>query len=315
MSVALAFSDIKYGWAKLRVSAGDCVYVVDPFSYTTFAFEDVVRMAVDVALGAPKAEVILDGEPIGWALRFEQTFNPRSGSECAFHIDALADASYQETARSLVFSAEVERDAFARAVREAMTGVEQSLGIDVFEAAWLQPYPNRAMAALDAALATKPRRDIAFAGFEIDIESPLQDDVRALVRELNEWTLTLTPAEHTHHMSVEQMAQDDTTLFVARSHGEATAMGALRRHPGGVGEVKRMFTRPAHQGRGLGRAILAKVEAQARAEGCTRLVLETGSNFEAAQHLYRSAGFAPCGPVLDYAPSPWTAFFAKDLTA
>jgi putative acetyltransferase len=158
-------------------------------------------------------------------------------------------------------------------------------------------------------------QDRAATALVIAAESPLQDDVRALVRELNAWTLTLTPAEHTHHMSVEQMAQADTTLFVARSHGEAAAMGALRRHPGGVGEVKRMYTRPEHQGRGLGRAILAKVEATARAEGCTRLVLETGSNFEAAQQLYRSAGFAPCGPVLDYAPSPWTAFFAKDLTA
>ncbi len=147
----------------------------------------------------------------------------------------------------------------------------------------------------------------------IAIESPLQDEVRALVRGLNETTLKLTPAEHTHHMSVEQMAQADTTLFVAREDGSAVAMGALRRHGDGVAEVKRMYTLPSHQGRGLGRAILQRIEALAREEGFVRLVLETGSNFDAALHVYKSAGFAACGPVLDYPPSAWTAFYAKKL--
>lgn len=148
----------------------------------------------------------------------------------------------------------------------------------------------------------------------IAMESPLQDDVRALVRGLNETTLKLTPAEHTHHMSVEQMARPDTTLFVAREDGRAVAMGALRRHGDGVAEVKRMYTLPSHQGRGLGRAILARIEALALEEGFARLVLETGSNFDAALHVYTGAGFSACGPVLDYPPSAWTAFYAKSLS-
>ena len=65
---------------------------------------------------------------------------------------------------------------------------------------------------------------------------------------------------------------------------------------------------------GLGRAIVAKIEAQAREEGFSRLVLETGSNFEAAKHVYEQSGFAACGPLLDYPPSAWTAFYAKALT-
>ncbi|MEQ1617572.1 MAG: GNAT family N-acetyltransferase [Terricaulis sp.] len=147
----------------------------------------------------------------------------------------------------------------------------------------------------------------------ISIESPLSDDVRALVAALNETTLALTPREHTHHMSAEQMAQPDTTLFVAREDGRAVAMGALRRHGRGVAEVKRMYTLPSHQGRGIGRAILARIEQLARKEGFARLVLETGSNFDAACHVYAASGFSPCGPVLDYPPSAWTAFYAKVL--
>ena len=66
----------------------------------------------------------------------------------------------------------------------------------------------------------------------IAVESPLQDDVRALIAALNELLLTLTPAEFCSHLTVEQMADADTTVFIARDDGRAVACGALRRHGG-----------------------------------------------------------------------------------
>lgn len=151
--------------------------------------------------------------------------------------------------------------------------------------------------------------------FTIAVESPLSDDVRALVKELNEFTFELTPAEFRHHMTVEQMAGADTTLFVARDASGATlGMGALRRH-GVVGEVKRMFVKPRARGLGVGGAILERIEALARQEGIGRVVLETGSNFDAAKRVYERGGFETCEPVLDYPPSAWTAFYAKSLSA
>lgn len=152
--------------------------------------------------------------------------------------------------------------------------------------------------------------------FTVAAESPLSDDVRALVQALNEFTYGLTPAEHRHHMTVEQMAEPDTTLFVARDEqGAPLGMGALRRHANGVGEVKRMFVKPEARGLGVGGAILARIEGLARQEGAARIVLETGSNFDAAKRVYERGGFQPCDPVLDYPPSAWTAFYAKSLSA
>ena len=150
----------------------------------------------------------------------------------------------------------------------------------------------------------------------IATETPLSDDVRALVAALNEFTFGLTPAEYRHHMTVEQMAQPDTTLFVARdASGAPLGMGALRRHADGVGEVKRMYVRPEAQGRGVGGAILARIEQLAREEGCARLVLETGSNFDAARRIYERGAFKPCAQVLDYPPSAGTAYNTKELGA
>lgn len=148
----------------------------------------------------------------------------------------------------------------------------------------------------------------------ISVETPLSDDVRRLVAALNQTALELTPREFTHHLTVEQMAGPDMTVFVAREDGRAIAMGALRRHPGSIGEVKRMYTMPDHQGRGIGGRVLAEIEALARREGLASLVLETGNNFDAALRVYQRGGFQACGRVLDYSPTPYTAFFEKPLS-
>jgi putative acetyltransferase len=149
----------------------------------------------------------------------------------------------------------------------------------------------------------------------ITVESPLQDEIRALVAELNAALLELTPAEFCTHMTVEQMANTDTTLFVARSAGRAVAIGALRRDANGVGEVKRMYTRPSVQGQGIGGAILAEIEALARREGFVRLVLETGDRHPAAWRVYERGGFTRCGPILDYPDAGWSVFYEKHLAA
>lgn len=148
---------------------------------------------------------------------------------------------------------------------------------------------------------------------EIAVETPLQDEVRTLVAELNAVLLELTPPEHCHHLTVEQMADEDTTVFIAREGGVAIACGALKRHEGGIGEVKRMYTRPSHRGRRIGEQIVARIEAMARAEGLKRLVLETGDRHFAAWKVYERSGFTRCGPVLDYADVKWSVFYDKTL--
>ena len=147
----------------------------------------------------------------------------------------------------------------------------------------------------------------------IAVETPLQDEVRALVAELNETLLALTPPEFCFHMTVEQMAEPSTTLFVARDGDAAVACGALKRHGGAIGEVKRMYTRPSHRGRKIGAEIVKRIEAMARQEGIRQLVLETGDRHPAAWTVYERAGFTRCGPVLDYPESRYSVFYEKQL--
>ena len=84
--------------------------------------------------------------------------------------------------------------------------------------------------------------------------------------------------------------------------GVPLAVGGVRALPGGSGlrlEVKHLYVVPAGRGRGLGRRLLADLEAHAVAAGATELVLDTNRSLAAAGGLYRSAGFASVPPYND----------------
>lgn len=151
----------------------------------------------------------------------------------------------------------------------------------------------------------------------IAVETPLQDDVRALVAELNAYLIPLTPRQFQFQLTVEQMADPFVTLFVARdATGQSVGMGALKDHGGGLGEVKRMYTLPSVRGRRVGSQLLQRIEALARDKGITRLVLETGeaAGFEPAYRVYERGGFSVCGAVLDYPDSGYSRFYEKKLS-
>jgi len=152
----------------------------------------------------------------------------------------------------------------------------------------------------------------------IAIESPLQDDVRALVAQLNDHLLPLSPLEFQFKMTVEQMADSTTTLFVARdAAGKAVGMGALKMHGPELGEVKRMFTLPEVRGQRVGRQLLERIVDLASERKLPVVMLETGTGdgMAEAHRLYTRYGFTPRGPFLDYPDSEWSAFFELNLAA
>jgi putative acetyltransferase len=123
----------------------------------------------------------------------------------------------------------------------------------------------------------------------IAVETPLSDEMRVMVGELNDLLLSLTSEDACHHLTVEQMADARTTVFVARVDGKLAACGSLYRHKGSVAEVKRMYTRPAYQSLGLGRKLLDRILALAIEEGFSEAALETGVNYARPSTFTRPA--------------------------
>lgn len=156
--------------------------------------------------------------------------------------------------------------------------------------------------------------DHATGEVAITAETPLQDDVRRMVADLNAYLMPLTPPEFQFQLTVEQMAEPSVTVFIARdADGRALGMGSLKEHGDRLGEVKRMYTFPEVRGKRLGARIVRHIETFAAGRGVTRLVLETGEapGFEPAWRVYERAGFRVCGAVLDYPDSGWSRFYEK----
>ncbi|MFI1175231.1 GNAT family N-acetyltransferase [Streptomyces melanogenes] len=81
----------------------------------------------------------------------------------------------------------------------------------------------------------------------------------------------------------------------------------------GDAELKRMYVIPQARGLGLARRILALLEADARAAGRTRMVLETGDQQPEAIALYASSGYSPCEKFGHYRFHDNSICYAKPL--
>jgi len=111
------------------------------------------------------------------------------------------------------------------------------------------------------------------------------------------------------------VAPPQGTFLVARLGGRPVGCGALRAvvdRPG-VAEVKRMYVAPEDRGRGVARALLAALEADARRLGYRGLILETGTRQPEAMALYASSGWAPVPRYGAYRAFASSRCYAKDL--
>jgi DNA-binding MarR family transcriptional regulator len=100
-------------------------------------------------------------------------------------------------------------------------------------------------------------------------------------------------------------------LIVASLWGEPIGCGGLLFHDDEVADIKRMWVDPSARGLGLGRRLLAELEARAAASGRGVVRLETNGGLAEAIALYRSAGYDEVRPFND---EPYADFwFAKRL--
>ncbi|HEY7294744.1 MAG TPA: GNAT family N-acetyltransferase [Dehalococcoidia bacterium] len=79
--------------------------------------------------------------------------------------------------------------------------------------------------------------------------------------------------------------------LVVEADGMAVGSVAIASQSDEVGHLSKFFMDARYRGRGLGRPLLARAVAGARALGYRRLVLETRTAFREACHLYESTGW------------------------
>ena len=97
--------------------------------------------------------------------------------------------------------------------------------------------------------------------------------------------------------------------YVVGFDGEqAVAGGGVRHLAEGMGEIKRMFVRPAARSRGVAGALLAELEDTARTLGYDVVRLDTGPKQLHTLTLYRRAGYVE---VPRYNENPFACFWGE----
>lgn len=145
-----------------------------------------------------------------------------------------------------------------------------------------------------------------------DLSGP---EIHALLAEHLSDMHQLSPRESVHALDLDGLKHPDISFWTVWSDNELMGCGALRELEPTHGEIKSMRTANAHRRKGVGRAMLLHILAEARARGYARLSLETGSMaaFEPARALYAAHGFEPCGPFGGYVPDPNSWFMTRAL--
>lgn len=146
-----------------------------------------------------------------------------------------------------------------------------------------------------------------------DLDGP---EIHSLLEEHLSSMRELSPPESVHALDLSALLGPEITFWTAWSHNELLGCGALKELDPGHGEIKSMRTANAHRGKGVGRAMLEYIIAEARSRAFARLSLETGSieAFAPARRLYENFGFSYCGPFADYTDDPNSVFMTRALT-
>src|SRR5438477_2136952 len=98
------------------------------------------------------------------------------------------------------------------------------------------------------------------------------------------------------HLEAGEVADGRGTFLVAYRQGTPIGCGALRRIDAETAELKRMYVSPATRGNGLGRRLLAALEAEARADA-RRSTHDAGASDQRARALREPHEVDPGSPA------------------
>ena len=105
------------------------------------------------------------------------------------------------------------------------------------------------------------------------------------------------------------------TVLVLDADGTPLAHAALRELRGDW-EVKRVIVAEAARGRGVGRALMGRLEELAREAGVPRLILQTGNRQPDAVALYEKIGYTPIPIYEPYVETiPFSLCYEKAIAA
>jgi GNAT superfamily N-acetyltransferase len=138
-------------------------------------------------------------------------------------------------------------------------------------------------------------------------EAPASELLAAMRAELNDVYETFSRLDNPPLAPAELRAPGGAYV-VGYEGAVAVAGGGVRRLSRTVGEIKRMYVRPAARSRGVAAALLGALERAARSLGYEAVRLDTGPKQVHALRMYRRAGYVEVPPYND---NPFACFWGE----
>jgi putative acetyltransferase len=102
------------------------------------------------------------------------------------------------------------------------------------------------------------------------------------------------------------------SILVAKKNGETVGCVAVRPLGEEICEMKRLYVKPAHRGKRVGRELALAIIEEAKRLGYKAMRLDTVEAMKEASALYRALGFQPIDAYY-YNPLPGAMYFELKL--
>lgn len=145
----------------------------------------------------------------------------------------------------------------------------------------------------------------------VKVETPLQDEVAALLLQSDLVAARLYPGEYRRPITPESLAKPGTHALVARLADKAVGLCVVFERNSREVELKRMIVDTETRGKGVGGALVSGVQAKAQRLDAKLILLEVGVRNTEAQALYRRAGFTDREPFSPYQQSAISLFMEQ----
>jgi GNAT superfamily N-acetyltransferase len=138
-------------------------------------------------------------------------------------------------------------------------------------------------------------------------EAATREAARTLIAEYLHWIADSAEARYGLSFDVQAMVASDIEdrakfyppdgrFYVVRHANRYVGVGCMKRLTTEIAEVQRMYVQPDVRGIGAGRALIARLIADARSIGYQAVRLESLRFLSAAHALYKSVGFVEIAP-------------------
>jgi putative acetyltransferase len=143
--------------------------------------------------------------------------------------------------------------------------------------------------------------------------NPTHQDFQLLVKHLDE-ELGERYGKEQEGYTAHNIIDHNGHVILVYDNNRPVACGCFRpMQDDGAVEIKRMFTKPAHRGRGTAKKILLQLEVWAKEKGFTKCRLETGIKQPEAVAVYIKSGYSLIDNYGPYVGNPNSICMQKSL--